>query len=111
MIRLTPTGIELEGDDKHVGLLEEEWGMTNCNPVPTPYVKPVGSRASGPCAGEVAGAGSITFEERELSIDFFKKRVEKADRSRFDICEVFSPPRVCVVASDHGLRAGWSLDV
>ena len=36
VIRLTPTGIELEGDDKHVGLLEEEWGMTNCNPVPTP---------------------------------------------------------------------------
>ena len=26
VIRLTPTGIELEGDDKHVGLLEEEWG-------------------------------------------------------------------------------------
>ncbi len=25
VIRLTPTGIELEGDDKHVGLLEEEW--------------------------------------------------------------------------------------
>ena len=39
-IRLTPTGIELEGDDKHVGLLEEEWGMTHCNPVAIPYVKP-----------------------------------------------------------------------
>jgi hypothetical protein len=58
VIRLTPTGIELEGDDKHVGLLEEEWGMTNCNPVPTPYVKPVALRASGPCAtgGEEAKA-------------------------------------------------------
>ena len=36
VIRLTHTGIELEGDDKHVGLLEEEWGMTHCNPVPPP---------------------------------------------------------------------------
>ena len=36
----TPAGIELEGDDKHVGKLEEEWGMANCNPVATPYVKP-----------------------------------------------------------------------
>ena len=26
-IRLPPTGIELEGDDKHVGLLEQEWGI------------------------------------------------------------------------------------
>ena len=42
-IRLTPTGIELEGDDKHVGLLEQEWGMSECNPVPTPYVKPTTS--------------------------------------------------------------------
>ncbi len=46
MIRLTPTGIELEGDDKHVGLLEQEWGMTKCNPVPTPYVKPTTSMRS-----------------------------------------------------------------
>ena len=57
-IRLTPTGIELEGDDKHVGLLEEEWGMKHCNPVATPYVKPVATRASGPGAtgGEEAKA-------------------------------------------------------
>ena len=35
--------MEIEGDDKHVEKLQEEWGMTNCNPVATPYVKPVGS--------------------------------------------------------------------
>ena len=52
-----------------------------------------------------------SIEEKEESIHFLKKEVEKMDRSRYDICEVFSPPRVCVVASDHGLRAGWSLDV
>ena len=53
VIRLTPSGIELEGDDKHVGLLEEEWGMSHCNPVATPYVKPATTptRASGPGAG------------------------------------------------------------
>ena len=43
VIRTTSTGIELEGDDKHVSKLEEEWGMANCNPVATPYVKPSGS--------------------------------------------------------------------
>ena len=36
VIRLTQTGIELEGDDKHVGLMEKEWEMTHCNPVSTP---------------------------------------------------------------------------
>ncbi len=46
-----------------------------------------------------------------MSIDFLKKQVEKADRSRYDICEICSPPRVCVVATDHGLKGGWSLDV
>ena len=40
VIRTTPMGIELEGDDKHVEMLEEEWDMVNCNPVATPYVKP-----------------------------------------------------------------------
>ena len=43
VIRTTPVGIELEGDDKHVETLEEEWGMANCNPEATPYVKPTGS--------------------------------------------------------------------
>ena len=40
VIRTTPTGIELEGDDKHVEMLEKEWDMAHCNPVATPYVKP-----------------------------------------------------------------------
>ncbi len=40
VIRLTQTGIELEGDDKHVELMTKEWDMDYCNPVATPYVKP-----------------------------------------------------------------------
>ena len=43
VIRLTHEGIELEGDDKNVELMEKEWEMTQCNPVATPYVKPATS--------------------------------------------------------------------
>ena len=41
VIRLTQTGTELEGDDKHVDIMEKEWDMTCCNPVAIPDVKPV----------------------------------------------------------------------
>ena len=71
-------------------------------------VKPATTRDSGP---GVAGGLERTkleefkksIEEKEESIHFLKKEVEKMDRSRYDICEIFSPPRVCVVANDHGL--------
>ena len=43
MIRLTQTGIELEGDDKHFDMMAQEWDMVHCNPVATPYVKPATS--------------------------------------------------------------------
>ena len=39
-IRLSASGIELEGDDKHVVGLIDEWDMKECSPVSTPYVKP-----------------------------------------------------------------------
>ena len=39
-IRLFNAGIELEGDDKHVKGLIEEWNMQECSTVSTPYVKP-----------------------------------------------------------------------
>ena len=38
-IRLTSSGIELEGYDKHVKGLIEEWNMQECRPVSTPYEK------------------------------------------------------------------------
>ena len=41
VIRLNQIGIELEGDGKHVEMMEKEWDMTQCNPVASPYVKPV----------------------------------------------------------------------
>ncbi len=43
VIRTTPIGIELEGDDKHVELHEKECGQENCKPFATPYVKPTTS--------------------------------------------------------------------
>ena len=32
-------------------------------------------------------------------------------RSTFDVCEAFSPPRICPRASKFGLKGGWSLDI
>ena len=40
IIRLSASGIELEGGDKHVVGIIDEWDMKECSPVSTPYVKP-----------------------------------------------------------------------
>ena len=37
---MTQTGIELEGGDKHVEMMEKESDMSHFNPVATPYVTP-----------------------------------------------------------------------
>ena len=39
-ITLSDDGVTMEGDDKHVVRLQEEWGMEACSAVSTPYVKP-----------------------------------------------------------------------
>ncbi len=36
--------------------------------------------------------GNKDLEDQEESMHFLKKQVEKIDRSRYDICEAFSPP-------------------
>jgi hypothetical protein len=58
VIRLTAAGIELEGDDKHVEMLEREWGMECCNRVATPFVK-ASTNVQGPLTtqGGKTGAG------------------------------------------------------
>ena len=33
-------GVTMEGDDKHVQRLQEEWDMQTCSAVSTPHVKP-----------------------------------------------------------------------
>ena len=37
---------------------------------------------------------------------------EVADRKgKYDVCEVFSPERVCGMARRMGMKAGWSIDI
>lgn len=73
VIRTPTTGMELEGDDKHVDLLEEEWGMANCNPVATPYVKPTVSvhRAVGGYeARAMSLADAIVYRQAAARINY-----------------------------------------
>lgn len=39
-IKLGPDGVTIEGDDKQVQRLQEEWDMQTCSAVSTPHVKP-----------------------------------------------------------------------
>ena len=39
IIKIQDEGVSIEGDPKHVQLLKEEWGMTQCNAVDTPMTK------------------------------------------------------------------------
>ena len=36
---------------------------------------------------------------------------EKIHRLKYDVCEIFSVPRVTQMAKDMGMRAGWALDI
>ena len=47
-----PPRAQLEGDDKHVNMMEKEWGMVHCNPVATPYVKPTACTPAAPGESE-----------------------------------------------------------
>ena len=73
VIRMTPTGIDLEGDDKHVGLLEEEWGVASCNPVATSYVKPtvsVHGAVGGVEARDVRPADATLYRRAAARINY-----------------------------------------
>ena len=64
-IRLYKTGIGIEGDDKHVKGLIDEWERHECSPVSTPYVKP-------------SNAEDVSNEERQLMSDKDAKRFRRA---------------------------------
>ena len=73
VIRTTPTGIELEGDDKHVGMLEQEWEMQHCNPVATPYVKDsarVPAALGGQEAKEMCPADATLYRRAAARINY-----------------------------------------
>ena len=35
----------------------------------------------------------------------------RTDADRYDVCEIFSPPRLCARAREVGKSGGWSLDL
>ena len=47
----------------------------------------------------------------EASIQSLKKDTDEARPSAYDVCEVFSPKRMCLEARMRGLKGGWSLDI
>ena len=62
-----------------------------------------GDPISPPVCVNATGGGSVKIPHKHEN-----KRV---DTRRFDVCEVFFPPRVCPVATEQGARGGWSLDI
>ena len=40
-----------------------------------------------------------------------QKQIEETKKSRYDVSEVFSPPRICAAAKERGFIGGWLLDI
>ena len=55
---------------------------------------------------DVEGSGAPSATRQKLDCVF---NVEE-NKTEFDVCEIFSRPRVCQVAKDLGLRGGYSLN-
>ena len=56
--------------------------------------------------------GAIKNEDPEREPHGETRKVKRGKHgSVYDVCEIFSPPRISRVASRQGLRAGWSLDL
>ena len=52
----------------------------------------------------------ISVSKYEDSGGELLKMVERKHEGRYDVVEIFSPPRVCKKARERGMRGGWSLD-
>ena len=89
VILTTPAGVELEGDDKHVEKFAEEWVMTECNPVATPYVKPTVSvhRAVGDEAKTMSLAEATLYRRAAARINY----VAGSTRSELRLANCFKP--------------------
>ena len=70
--------------------------MLSCKTVNTPVVD-TGQRKMSPCA-----PSQYRTHARAPAAE---------SRSLHDVCEVFSPPRICAAAKEQGLRGGWSVDI
>jgi hypothetical protein len=88
-IRLTQTGIELEGDDKHVEMMEKEWDMAHSNPVATPYVK---------LDATVTGAQVEATNLNSADATFYRRAAARINYSALDRPDLSFASRV---ASSH----------
>jgi len=70
-IRLSPSGIELEGDDRHVKGLIDEWDMKECSIVSTPYVKPHAHEVSCEDRPPMAPKDATLFRRAAARINYF----------------------------------------
>ena len=83
------------------------------------HLKAVGRAPTDPTPGSVRGwrpstedaAGDAINYEEPLEEPHAKPSKLKRRESVYDVCEVFSPARTAALASKHGLRGGWSLDI
>ena len=71
--------------------------------------------------GLEAKGRAVTFEATEAELQSLdrtaakrgsqRRRAQVRRVSKYDVCEMFSPPRMASMAAKMGLRGGWSLDV
>ena len=52
-----------------------------------------------------------SFAHLEASIQSLKKDTDDARPSAYDVCDAFSPDRMCLEARNRGLQGGWTLDI
>ena len=51
------------------------------------------------------------MQRMETSISMLQKQIEESKKRLYDVCEAFSPPRICAAAREQGLKGEWSLDI
>ena len=63
--------------------------------------------------GDEERADRVEVDDPDMLVDGEAGMIEKLlnHPGRYDICELFSPPRVTKAAAVAGLRGGWSLDL
>ncbi len=95
-------------EDRGVGL--------PCTPVPA-WVAEAGHDQEPSCSEPRTADDSMVhkmkrhIEEKEVPVNLLRKEIGEADKSCYDVREVLSPPRVCAVAREKGMRGGWSEDI
>ena len=102
---LNPSWVECVNDKRSWAELLEEQSM------PSPVCVNAAGGAQGAIDEEEATVRSLKKQGEQFDRNRYVTQVDQVDRNRYDICEVFSPPRVCTTAREHGLRGGWPIDI